>query len=177
MFVRDNSEPAKTRVLAQCRDADFERLVRSTFGMDGNVELSLTVGAFANEVRKLDASGATVVIVDVDPGSEADLTALNTLTQRLGGMPPVIVAIPLFDVSLARQLLQMRVADFVVKPVQPLELVRACARAAQGATSAGATEAAIYTFLPAAGGVGLTTLAIETAMLLLTGDASRKTNT
>ena len=48
-------------------------------------------------------------------------------------MPPVIVAIPSFDVNLARQLLQMRVADFVVKPVQPLDLVRACARAAQGA--------------------------------------------
>src|SRR5256714_10428952 len=177
MFERGNSEPAKTRVVAQCRDGDFERLVRSTFGMDGKVELNLTVGAFASEMRKLDASGATVVIVDVDPASEADFTALNGLTQRLGGMPPVIVAIPVFDVALARQLLQMRVADFVVKPVQPLDLVRACARAAQGATHAGATEAAIYTFLPAAGGVGLTTLAIETAMQLLKGEGSRKTNT
>jgi len=98
--------------------------------MDGKVELSLTVGAFANEVRKLDTANATVVIVDIDPVSEADFAALNALTQRLGGMPPVIVAIPSFDVSLARQLLQMRVADFVVKPLQPLDLVRACARAA-----------------------------------------------
>src|SRR5437588_2301439 len=175
MFARGTPEAVKTRVIAQCRDAEFERLVRSTFGMDGKVELSLTVGAFADETRKLDASGATVVIVDIDPGSEADFVALNALTQRLGGMPPVIVAIPVFDVSLARQLLQMRVADFVVKPVQPLELVRACARAAQGATSAGATEAAIYTFLPAAGGVGLTTLAFEPAMLLLKGDGAKKT--
>src|SRR5947209_14541526 len=175
MFARDNSEPVKTRVVAQCRDADFERLVRSTFGMDGKVELSLTVGAFANEVRKLDASGATVVIVDVDPGSEADFAALNVLTQRLGGMPPVIVVIPSFDVSLARQLLQMRVADFVVKPVQPLDLVRACARAAQSANDGSATEANIYTFLPASGGVGLTTLAIETAMQLLKGDSGQKT--
>src|SRR4051794_27135449 len=174
MFTRETTEPAKTRVVAQCRDADFERLVRSTFGMDGKVELSLTVGAFANEARKLDASGATVVIVDVDPASEADFTALNALTQRLGGMPPVIVAIPVFDVTLARQLLQMRVADFVVKPVQPLDLVRACARAAQGATSAGATEATIYTFLPAAGGVGLTTLATETTMLRLKGARTQK---
>src|SRR5947209_15449115 len=177
MFARGTPEAVKTRVVAQCRDAEFERLVRSTFGMDGKVELSLTVGAFADETRKLDASGATVVIVDIDPGSEADFVALNALTQRLGGMPPVIVAIPLFDVSLARQLLQMRVADFVVKPAQPLELVRACARAAQGATAAGATEATIYTFLPAAGGVGLTTLAIETAMLLLKGDGAKKTST
>jgi pilus assembly protein CpaE len=178
MFARANPEPVKTRVVAQCRDADFERLVRSTFGMDGKVELILTVGAFASEARKLDTADATVVIVDIDPGSEADFTALNALTQRLGGMPPVIVAIPVFDVSLARQLLQMRVADFVVKPVQPLDLVRACARAAQGAQNGGgATEATIYTFLPAAGGVGLTTLAIQTAMLLLKGEGGKKTNT
>src|SRR5215210_5555148 len=177
MFARTSSEPVKTRVVAQCRDADFERLVRSTFGMDAKVELTVMTGAFATEVRKLDTSGATVVIVDIDHGSEADLSALNALTQRLGGVPPVIVAIPGFDVNLARQLLQMRVADFVVKPVQPLDLVRACARAAQGATNAGATEATIYTFLPAAGGVGLTTLAIETAMLLLKGDGAKKTST
>src|ERR1700741_2780895 len=173
MFTRANPEPAKTRVVAQCRDADFERLVRATFGMDGKVELSITNGIFANEVRKLDTTDATVVIVDIDPASEADLSALNTFAQRTG-MPPVIVAIPSFDVNLARQLLQMRVADFVVKPVQPLDLVRACARAAQAAKSgAGTTEAQIYTFLPAAGGVGLTTLAIETAMLLLKGNGQQ----
>jgi len=54
-----------------------------------------------------------------------------------------------------------------VKPVDPIELVRACGRAAKGSAAESATEAEIYTFLPAAGGVGVTTLAIETAMLLL----------
>ena len=175
MFARDNTEVIKTRVVAQCRDADFERLVRSTFGMDGKVELSAATGPFAETVRKLDTAGATVVIADIDPASEADFNALNALTQRLAGTP-VIVAIPVFDVSLARQLLQMRVADFVVKPVAALDLVRACARAAQSASAGGANEAQIFTFLPAAGGVGLTTLAIESAMLLLKGEGS-KTNT
>src|SRR5215212_1818913 len=176
MFARTNPDPVKTRVVAQCRDAEFERLVRSTFGMDGKVDLAVVIGAFADEARKLDANGATVVIVDVDPGSSTDFSALNTLTQRLGAIP-VIVAIPAFDVSVARQLLQMRVADFVVKPVQPLDLVRACARAAQGAQNGGTSEATIYTFLPASGGVGLTTLAIETAMQLLKGDGGQKAST
>ena len=55
MFARRNQrEPVKTRVVAQCRDADFERLVRSTFGMDAKVELDVAAGAFADEVRKLD---------------------------------------------------------------------------------------------------------------------------
>ncbi len=175
MFARETSEVmAKTRVVAQCRDADFERLLRSTFGADAKIELTVASGAFTETVRKLDMNGATVAIVDVDPASEADLTALAALTQRLGGTPPVIVAIPSFDVSVARQLLQMRVADFVVKPVAPPDLVRACARAAQAAKNvAGTTEAQIFTFLPAAGGVGLTTLAIETAMLLLRGNGQQ----
>ena len=174
MFARETSEVmAKTRVVAQCRDADFERLLRSTFGADAKIDLTVANGPFTETVRKLDMTGATVAIVDVDPASDADLTALNALTQRLGGTPPVIVAIPSFDVSVARQLLQMRVADFVVKPVAPLDLVRACARAAQAAKSGGTTDAQIYTFLPAAGGVGLTTLAIGTAMLLLKGNGQQ----
>src|SRR6478735_3087336 len=172
MFARETLEVMKTRVVGQSRDADFERLLRGTFGMDAKVELTIVVGAFAETVRKLDTAGATVVIADIDPASEADFNALNALTQRLAGTP-VIVAIPVFDVSLARQLLQMRVADFVVKPVAALDLVRACARAAQAAKSGGTTEAQIFTFLPAAGGVGLTTLAIETAMLLLRGNGQQ----
>ena len=173
MFARSKAEVVKTRVVAQSRDAEFERLLRSTFGMDAKVELAVVSGGFADNERKLDPAGATVVILDIDPTREADLAALQSLTHKLAGTPPVIVAIPQFDVSLARQLLQMRVADFLVKPVAPLDLVRACARAAQGAKAAATSEARIYTFLPASGGVGLTTLAIETAMQLMNGGGER----
>ena len=37
-----------------------------------------------------------------------------------------------FDENVARTLLQMRIADFLVKPVAPIDLVRACARVAKG---------------------------------------------
>jgi len=63
---------------------------------------------------------------------------------------------------------QMRIADFLVKPIEPVDLVRACARVSQGEPQEEEIkEAEIYTFLPAAGGVGVTTLAIQTAMTLL----------
>jgi pilus assembly protein CpaE len=78
-----------------------------------------------------------------------------------------VVVTQAFSQTVARQLLQIRVADFLVKPVSPLDLVRACARVAQGPAGEAVTEAEICTFLPAAGGVGLTTLAVQTAMLLL----------
>ena len=69
MFARETSEVVKTRVVAQCRDADFERLLRSTFGADAKIELTVANGPFTETVRKLDMTGATVAIVDVDPAS------------------------------------------------------------------------------------------------------------
>ena len=46
--------------------------------------------------------------------------------------PPVVVVTQAFDENVARALVQMRVADFLVKPVSPVELVRTCARVAKG---------------------------------------------
>ena len=85
----------------------------------------------------------------------------------VGTWPPVVVVTQTFDAAAARTLVQMRVADFLVKPVSSVELVRTCARVAKGQSTTEATEAQIYTFLPAIGGAGVTTLAIQTAMLLL----------
>ena len=73
--------------------------------------------------------------------------------------------------------MQARVADFLVKPVPPVELVRTCARVAKPPASAETTEAQIFTFLPAVGGAGVTTLAVQTAMLLLNSGARGKTTT
>jgi pilus assembly protein CpaE len=77
-----------------------------------------------------------------------------------------VVVTSSFDRDLARRLMQMRIADFLVKPVQPAELVRTCARVVQ-AKAADQVEAEIYTYIPAVGGAGVTTLAIQTALLLL----------
>jgi pilus assembly protein CpaE len=107
------------------------------------------------------------VVVDIDAGDEKEMAALERLTARLAGWPPVVVVTPAFDKDVARRLVQMRVADFLVKPVQPLELVRTCAKVVQAPKSGDQAEAEIYTYIPAIGGAGVTTLAIQTALLLL----------
>lgn len=173
MFGRAKPEPAGTRILAQTADAAFEQTVRTTFGGNGQIDVTVLAGALAEQERRLEEADATVVVADIDPRQDADLAALQRLAQRFAGSPPLLVVIPGFDQDVARQLLQMRISDFLVKPVAPLDLVRACARLAQGPKQADSTEARIYTFLPAAGGVGLTTLAIETAMLLMRNGAER----
>src|SRR5664279_113083 len=102
------------------------------------------------------------------------MAALARLMARVRAWPPVVAVTQSFDENVARTLLQMRIADFLVKPVAAIDLVRACARVSQShGGSAEPTEAQIYTFLPAVGGAGVTTLAVQTAMLMLNSGGQR----
>jgi pilus assembly protein CpaE len=105
------------------------------------------------------------------------MQALQRLTMRTNLRPPVVAILPAFDADVARTLLQMRVADFLVKPVPPVELVRTCARVAAPAASSEGAEAEIFTFFPAVGGAGVTTLAIQTALLLLSSGSRGRSST
>ncbi len=104
------------------------------------------------------------------------MQALERLMAHTGA-PAIVVVARSFDADVARRLLQMRVADFLVKPVQPIELVRTCARVARPAAATETKEAQIHTFLAAVGGAGVTTIAIQTAMLLLDSAARGKAST
>src|ERR1700694_3969318 len=155
------------RIVAITSDAEFEQLLRATFGRNAQIDLAVVAGAVGGTEEKLPVDAATVLLVDLDATRADEIAALQNLARRLAGSVPILVVTAGFSESVARQLIQLRIADFLVKPVDPMELVRACGRVAKGSAADSATEAGIYTLLPAAGGVGVTTLAVETAMLLL----------
>ena len=154
-------------------DPEFEQSVKATFGANAQIDLTLVTGALAGREDKLDFAGARVVVLDVDASQDAEVNALQRLMLRASNWPPVIVVTQKFDQDFARALMQMRVADFLVKPLPMVELVRACAKVARSDNGGATTEAQIYSLLPASGGVGVTTLAIQTAMLLLNSRGSR----
>jgi len=162
-----------TKVTVVTADPAFAAAMRATFAASKAIELTLVEGALAATADTLDADAATVVVVDFDAGVPEEMAALARLTNRAGARPPVIAITQSFDANAARTLVQMRVADFLVKPVQPLDVVRACAQAAHNPGVPGGTEAQIYTFLPAVGGAGVTTLSVQTAMLLLNSGSAR----
>lgn len=168
------STPARIAVITG--DAEFERLARTTFGGNAQIDLDMTATSLAAK-PKLDLADAKVVLVDIDPDHPEEVAALQALAARLGAGPPIVVVTKAFNETVARRLVQIRISDFLVKPVEPIELVRACARAAQSQPGETVTEAQIYTFLPAAGGVGLTTLAIQTAMMLMRKGARTTSST
>jgi pilus assembly protein CpaE len=165
---RPGSAAGKTQVVVLTADAAFEQQARATFGTSPQIALHIVTGSIDVVGDTLVLDQVTVVVVDLDASMPGEMQALERLMARIGSRPPVIVLTQGFDAAVARTLLQMRIADFMVKPVEPVELARTCARVAKNATtSVEETEAEIYSFLPAAGGVGVTTLAVQTAMMLL----------
>jgi pilus assembly protein CpaE len=176
---RSSTSTIQTKVVVLTADDGFEDSVRATFSASASAQIDLTVvkGTLSNLEDEFQVEGATVIVVDLDAGRDAEMEALERMMVRIGNWPPVVAVTQSFDEGVARRLLQMRVADFVVKPVQPVELVRTCARVAKAPTSAETTEAEICTFLSAVGGAGVTTLAIQTALLLLDSSARGKSST
>jgi pilus assembly protein CpaE len=175
---RTGSTAGKTHVVVLTADAAFEAQVRAMFGTSPQIALNVISGTIGVASETLSLADATVAVIDLDAAMPGEMQALEGLMARIGTWPPVIVVTQSFDANVARTLLQMRIADFMVKPVSPVELVSTCARVAKAATaSAEVTESEIYTFLPAVGGAGVTTLAVQTAMMLLNSGARGKAST
>jgi pilus assembly protein CpaE len=162
--MRDTSFAPATSVVVLTASADFEQAVRSV--SDANVDLSVVKGDLVRDGGKLAVDDAAVVVVELDANRPDELHALQGLMRRIGGRRPVIVVTPELDASTPRRLVQMQVADYLVKPVAAVDLVAACAKAARAAAGSELKEAQIHTFLPAVGGAGATTLAIQAALTL-----------
>ena len=76
--------------------------------------------------------------------------------RRMEAQTTVIVVAQEFDAAAVRILMQLRVADFLVKPISTADLVRSCLRALKGVDDSGSNESQVFTFMPVAGGVGNT---------------------
>jgi pilus assembly protein CpaE len=173
---RSASPEVRAKVVMITADAAFEDSVRATFNASPQIDLDVVRGPLSSR-DQIDVNGANVIVADLDAGADVELQALERLVLRIGHWPPVVAVTRHFEGSVARRLMQMRVADLLVKPVPPVDLVQTCARAAKASVNAETTEAQIFTFLPAVGGAGVTTLAVQSAMLLLNSGARGKTAT
>jgi pilus assembly protein CpaE len=162
---------ARSKVVVVSADADFAQAARDAFAAPtAQTDVELVIGRLAASLDALQEQGASaaVTIIELDPADRQELASLQRLMKRQAS--PVVVVLPAMTPDTARQFLQLRVADFLIKPVAPPELYKACVRVVQtsaAAASADQREAQIVTFLPAVGGAGVTTVAIQSALLLL----------
>jgi len=154
------------RILLASADKAFVQDARAAFGASPEIEL-VAVEKNVRELRgEIQEADCGAVIIDMDAAKLDEIEALQRITRRLEGRAPVLVVTQEFNAAAVRILVQLQVADFLVKPLTTTDLVRSSLRALQGTGREENRESQIYTFMPAAGGVGTTTLALETAFLL-----------
>lgn len=177
LMSRPTQSAEKTSIAMLTADSEFEQSARTIFGTSPQIDLRVTSGSLSTAGDQFNYDDAAVVVIDLDTSREDEFAALGRLMGRIGTRPPVVVVSQGFDAAAARRFVQLKVADFLTKPVPPIELVRTCARAASGPVASETTEAQITTFLPAVGGAGVTTIAIQTALLLLSGSQRGRTST
>jgi pilus assembly protein CpaE len=155
-----------SRIALISTDRAFVQDTRTAFASSEQVALAVAearISALRGEINPNDCSA---IIVDMDASNLEEIEALQRVMRRLEGRVPVIVVTGEFNAAAARIMVQLHVADLLVKPISTADLVRSCLRALQGPGRSDQQDSQILTFMPAAGGVGNTTLAIETAFLL-----------
>jgi pilus assembly protein CpaE len=149
-------------------DSELQRSLAAEFEKESHLELRTIPGSLCKHVQQIlsdeDAAG---VIVEIDPANGDELAALQQIRRVRGERFPVIVVAEKLYANTARQLLQLKVADWIPKPLKAKEVVQACKHAMRATRTAALEQGALcYAFIGAAGGVGTTTLAIEAAFLL-----------
>jgi pilus assembly protein CpaE len=170
------SETSTKRVAIVSTDAAFVQETKTAFASADRIELRVLAKSVMDLRGDLQEMECAVAIVDVDSRKLEELESLQRIMRRLDGRVPVVVVTQEFDAAAVRILVQMQVADFLVKPITTADLVRSCIRALRGPEKNEVAESQVYSFMPAAGGVGSTTMALETAFLLH-NSASRAAST
>jgi pilus assembly protein CpaE len=147
-------------------DAGLLSAVAASAGASNAATVVVIAETIEQACKRAEIETAAAVVVDIDPKRRESLIALQGIVMRTFGRAPVIVLADAFDDALVRWFLQIRVSDFLRKPVEPKEILKACIRALKATSSLPDDGSQILSFLSPAGGVGTTTLAIESAMLL-----------
>jgi len=132
-----------------------------------NIELVLAEKSISEAIAGSGWDAFSVVIVDLQNGDLEKLDGLRTLIGQIDAATPVLVVVDSFNPGTMRVLMQMKISDFVLKSDDTINIIAASISAANSTSNSSAgAEAEILTFMPAAGGVGTTTLALQSGFLL-----------
>jgi pilus assembly protein CpaE len=169
--------PKRPRLLAITADKGFVGTLKGALA--GGDDFDLTVLETSIEQAEIDLrrDRPDGLILDVDLAGPEQFTALRHLLRHGGEGIPTLVVTGSFDPEAARAFLKLRLSDFLVKPVTTADLSRTVRRVMESTDEAEVADSRIYTFVPATGGAGNTTLVLQTAFLLLEQEGGRRQNT
>ncbi len=164
-----NGSDTRVGVTLVTPDGELQERVRNEFAKHRSFDLVEVQGSL-NESEEQLYNGAlqSVIIVELDPENGEQLATLERLKESRLSDRPIIIVSEFLEETTVRRLLRMRVADWLPKISPASDIVRSCERALQiSADEIRLPDADVYSFFPAAGGVGNSTLAIQCAMLLV----------
>ena len=165
--MSDQGKPGEIRNLAMIsHDTELVALAKGAFSNNEQqnfVCINKTIGEIGAEIRDMECDA---IIVDLDASNVEDFESLQKIKRMLGAKTEIIVISSDFSPAATRILIQLKVADFLAKPVQTSDLVRACNNALKQSGEDAQMEPQFLAFMPASGGVGTTMAALETAAIL-----------
>ena len=77
--------PSRMAIAVLTSDPEFEQSVRSVFGGNAQIDLTLVSGSLAGHEDALNFEGARVVVLDIDASIDAEVNALQRLMVRAAG--------------------------------------------------------------------------------------------
>lgn len=165
--MSDQGKSGEIRNLAMIsHDTELVALAKGAFSNNEQqnfICINKTIGEIGAEIRDLDCDA---IIVDLDASKVEDFESLQKVKRMLGANTEIIVISSDFSPAATRILIQLKVADFLAKPIQTSDLVRACNNALKQSGEDAQMEPQFLAFMPASGGVGTTMAALETAAIL-----------
>jgi pilus assembly protein CpaE len=167
------------RVLAITRSDAVRSQVAEALGGQGRAALESRVGALpvqAASLPRLDRFDLLVLEPDVDdPADHATLEQLRALTRN--SSTGILVTAANIGPNMVRRLLREGVDDVIPQPCSPAELAEGlhAVVARRRAPPVHGRSGRVVTFTRASGGVGATTLAVNTAVALTVPTRKRRT--
>ncbi len=168
----------KLLVKALLRSAEVKVALKSALSSVDSIALEIVEGTLTSHADKLSVPAPPdVLVVDVDLDDAEQLTRLQEVVRNGAGHLPVIATSATASVDGVRSLMRFQIADYLPQPLVPADVVSvleaaitrcravAAAAAAEAQDARGPTSR-VFSFIKAVGGVGSTTLAIQTAFEL-----------
>lgn len=164
-MTTENQENKTRHIVLVSADNEFVKTVEPEAYEATGFQLTISEDNLATVWESLLEKPIDALLVDLGEIDLGGLESLQHIKRALPADTPILIMVEDYNTAIIRMLFQMQINDFLVKPVTAKELHHACVAALKTATHSDREDAEIFAFLPAAGGVGNTVLAIQTAFL------------
>jgi len=156
------------RVLASCRSPTTLEAVQGAVREVGGAQLEAYNGVLADVVNSLGPRRRIdVMLLEVDLANDSELEVLSDVIDHAPVGVPIIATSSNASLDRVRLLMRLGLVDFVPQPIMHDDLLNSLVVARRQLAHQAQTQGGrVITFMRAAGGMGATTLAAQSACIL-----------